>query len=401
MEDNVKTQDVNPKIAPAPGLRAHWREIIGVFLKLGAMSYGGPAIMGMMQAELQEKRAWLSKENFVEGLGLVNMLPGPGATQLGIFLGFTRAGWWGGLLAGLCFVLPALLIMLVLTWAYARYGALPSMRGVFYGLAPVVVGIFAVVVWRLGSAAIKDGKQIGLALATAATLAFTRIDIIPLLLLAGALGVVFYGARRWGYVAVLILLLGYGAQQLFGGLAPVTQTAAAGAVNLREIAVFFFKVGAFTFGGGLSVLAFIQDQVVNQLHWLTQQQFLDGLALGQLTPGPSLMVAAFVGYQTSGFGGALVGAGAIFLPSFLLMLSILPVFERIKRITWMKAALKGISPAVIGMIAVAMLQMLPKAVPDWLTGGLLVAVIALMLFQRSGPLPLMLAGGAVGWLVTI
>lgn len=365
------------------------------------MSYGGPAIMGMMQAEIQEKRAWLSKENFVEGLGLVNMLPGPGATQLGIFLGFTRAGWWGGLLAGLCFVLPALLIMLALTWAYARYGALPSMRSVFYGLAPVVVGIFAVAVWRLGRAAIKDVKQIGLALATAGVLAFTRIDIIPLLLLAGVLGVVFYGTRRWGYVALLILLLGYGALQLFGSLPPVTQTAAVDPVDLREIAVFFFKVGAFTFGGGLSVLAFIQDQVVNQLHWLTQQQFLDGLALGQLTPGPILMVAAFVGYQTSGVSGALVGAGAIFLPSFLLMLSILPVFERIKRITWMKAALKGISPAVIGMIAVAMLQMLPKAVPNWLTGGLLVAVIALMLLRRNGPLPLMLAGGAVGWLVNI
>ena len=129
-------------------LRHHWREITGVFLKLGAMSYGGPAIMGMMQAEVQEKRGWLSKDSFIEGLGLVNMLPGPGATLLGIFLGFTRGGWWGGLLAGLCFVLPALCIMLGLTWAYTAYGALPAMRGVFYGLAPVVVGIFAVAVWR-------------------------------------------------------------------------------------------------------------------------------------------------------------------------------------------------------------------------------------------------------------
>ncbi len=379
-------------------IRMHWREITGVFLKLGAMSYGGPAIMGMMQAELQEKRGWLSKENFVEGLGLVNMLPGPGATQLGIFLGFTRGGWWGGLLAGFCFVLPALLIMLSLTWAYASYGALPVLRGVFYGLAPVVVGIFAVAVWRLGTAGIKDSKQIGLALATAAALMFTPIGIIPLLLLAGTLGVVFYGARRWGFAAALVVILGYGALHVSGSLPPVSQAAATGAVDLGEIAAFFFKVGAFTFGGGLSVLAFIQDQVVNQLHWLTQQQFLDGLALGQLTPGPILMVAAFVGYQTAGVSGALAGAGAIFLPSLLLMLSILPVFERIKGITWMKAALKGISPAVIGMIAVAMLQMLPKAVPALLPGILLLATVALMLAWRSGPLPLMAAGGAIGWL---
>jgi len=383
------------------GLRTHWREISGVFLKLGAMSYGGPAIMGMMQAELQEKRGWLTKENFVEGLALVNMLPGAGATQLGIFFGFMRAGWWGGLIAGLCFVLPAFLIMLVLTWAYGQYVALPSLRSVFYGLAPVVVGIFAVAVWRLGRAAIKDGKQVGLALATALALVFTPIGIIPLLLLAGALGVVFYGARCWGYAVALVLVVAYGALHYLGGFSLVPSTGVAGTASVGDVAAFFFKVGAFSFGGGLSMLAFMQDQVVNQLHWLTQQQFLDGLALGQLTPGPVLMVAAFVGYQTAGLSGALAAAVAIFLPSFLLMLSILPMFDRIKRITWMKAALKGISPAVIGMIAIAMLQMLPKAVPAVLPGVLLIATIALMLMWRCGPLPLMLAGGTIGWLVSI
>ena len=382
-------------------LRKYGREITTVFLKLGAMSYGGPAIMGMMQAELQEKRAWLSKENFIEGLALVNMLPGAGATQLGIFLGFVRAGWWGGLLAGLCFVLPALLIMLGLTLVYHQYGALPVMRGVFYGLAPVVVGIFAVAVWRLGRAAVKDRKQIGCALLTALALAFTPIGIIPLLLLAGALGVVFYGARRWGYALVLILVVAYAALYGLGGLSPPSGAAAAGAASAGDIAVFFFKVGAFSFGGGLSMLAFMQDQVVNKLHWLTQQQFLDGLALGQLTPGPILMVAAFVGYKTTGFGGALAGAAAIFLPSFVLMLSILPMLERIKRIAWMKAALKGISPAVIGMITLALLKMLHQAVPDELAGALMIGAMVLLLARRSGPLPLMLAGGAIGWLALI
>ncbi len=382
-------------------LKKYGREITTVFLKLGAMSYGGPAIMGMMQAELQEKRAWLSKENFIEGLALVNMLPGAGATQLGIFLGFVRAGWWGGLLAGLCFVLPALLIMLGLTLVYHQYGALPVMRGVFYGLAPVVVGIFAVAVWRLGRAAIKDAKQIGCALLTALALAFTPIGIIPLLLLAGALGVVFYGARRRGYALVLILIAAYAALYGLGGLSPPSGAATAGAASVGDIAVFFFKVGAFSFGGGLSMLAFMQDQVVNKLHWLTQQQFLDGLALGQLTPGPILMVAAFVGYKTTGLGGALAGATAIFLPSFLLMLSILPMLERIKRIVWMKAALKGISPAVIGMITLALLKMLHQAVPDGLAGALMIGAMVLLLARRSGPLPLMLAGGAIGWLTLI
>lgn len=389
-------------MATAIGIRSHWREIMGVFLKLGAMSYGGPAIMGMMQAEIQEKRGWLPKENFVEGLALVNMLPGAGATQLGIFLGFTRAGWWGGLLAGLCFVLPAFVIMLVLTWTYYRYGALPLMRGVFYGLTPVVVGIFAVAVQRLGRAAIKDAKQIGLALASALVLYFTTTGIVPVLLMAGALGVALYGAKTWGVVAVLSLVLMYGVLQWMGGvlLAPGASVDPS-AAGVWDIGAFFFKVGAFTFGGGLSMLAFMQDQVVNQLHWLTQQQFLDGLALSQLTPGPILMVAAFVGYQKASFGGALVGAIAIFLPSFLLMLGILPMFERIKRIVWMKSALKGISPAVIGMIAVALVQMLPQAVPDWMTAVLAIATIALMIMRRSGPLPLMVAGGAIGLLLHI
>lgn len=389
-------------MATAIGIRSHWREIMGVFLKLGAMSYGGPAIMGMMQAEIQEKRGWLPKENFVEGLALVNMLPGAGATQLGIFLGFTRAGWWGGLLAGLCFVLPAFVIMLVLTWTYYRYGALPLMRGVFYGLTPVVVGIFAVAVQRLGRAAIKDAKQIGLALASALVLYFTTTGIVPVLLMAGALGVALYGAKTWGVVAVLSLVLMYGVLQWMGGvlLAPGASVNPS-AAGVWDIGAFFFKVGAFTFGGGLSMLAFMQDQVVNQLHWLTQQQFLDGLALSQLTPGPILMVAAFVGYQKASFGGALVGAIAIFLPSFLLMLGILPMFERIKRIVWMKSALKGISPAVIGMIAVALVQMLPQAVPDWMTAVLAIATIALMIMRRSGPLPLMVAGGAIGLLLHI
>ena len=399
MEQNIKTQAMQPRDT-TPGLRTYWREIVGVFLKLGAMSYGGPAIMGLMQAEVQEKRAWLTKQNFVEGLALVNMLPGAGATQLGIFLGHARAGWWGGLLAGLCFVLPAMFIMLGLTVAYVQYGALPSLRGVFYGLAPVVVGVFAVAVWRLGRAAIKDAKQIALALITALALAFTPIGIIPLLLLAGAFGVVLYGSRRWGYAAALALATGYGAVHWIAGSigAPSVAASAAGGASVSDIAVFFFKVGAFSFGGGLSMLAFMQDQVVNQLHWLTQQQFLDGLALGQLTPGPILMVAAFVGYQTAGVGGALAGASAIFLPSFVLMLGILPMLERIQGITWMRAAQKGISPAVIGMIAVAMLQMLSKAVPDWLAGVLMIGTMVLLVMRRSGPLPLMLAGGAIGWL---
>jgi chromate transporter len=388
----------------AEGLRAHWREIAGTFLKIGAMSYGGPAIMGLMQVEIQERRSWLSKERFIEGLALVNMLPGAGATQLGIFLGYTRAGGWGGLLAGLCFVLPAFFIMLALTLLYAQFGARPEMRGVFYGLNPVVVALFAVAVIRLGRNAIKDWKQAALGVAGALALAFTPLGIVPILLLAGAAGVALYAAPRWGAAAALVTVALYGALAWLrpqgSTLAWLGLAGAALAPGILQVGLFFFVVGAFTFGGGLSMLAFMQEQVVNQFQWLTPQEFLDGLALGQLTPGPILMLAAFVGYKLGDIGGAIVGAVAIFLPSFILMLSILPVFERIQRIRWMKAALRGISPVVIGMIAVALLQMLPNALPDLITAALALATVAALLLWHTSPLMLMAGGGGLGLLLS-
>ncbi len=377
---------------------AHWREVVRGFLKIGAMSYGGPAIMGLMQTEFQEKRAWLSKERFLEGLALVSMLPGAGATQIGIYLGYMRAGWWGGLLAGLCFIVPAFAIILALTAAYAEYGALPAAQDVFYGLGPVVVGIFVVAVYRLGCNAVGDVWQGAFAVGAALLAAFSPLGIVPTLLLAGALGVARYGHRRAGIMAAVTVLVIAGLARWAGStLDPAALTLANdGQTGLVDIALFFFGVGAFTFGGGLSMLAFMQDQVVNQLHWLTDREFLDGLALGQLTPGPILMVAAFVGYKLAGVTGALVAALAIFLPSFLLMLSILPWMARIKEWRWMKAALKGIGPAVIGLLVVALGQMLPAAATDVFTGLLMLAAIAGLMIWRVGPLPPMLVGGAAG-----
>jgi chromate transporter len=378
---------------------ARWREVAGAFLKIGAMSYGGPAIMGLMQVELQEKRAWLTKERFLEGLALVNMLPGAGATQLGIYIGHARAGWWGGALAGLCFIVPAFFIMLALTVTYAEYGAVPVARDVFYGLAPVVVGIFAVAVYRLGRNAVADRWQAAFAIGAGLLAAFTPFGIVPTLLLAGALGVTRYGNRRAGLAAVIAVLVLAGLARLAGGAVdPVALTLGGeGSAGLADIALFFFGVGAFTFGGGLSMLAFMQEHVVNQMHWLTAREFLDGLALGQLTPGPILMVAAFVGYKLAGVVGALVAAIAIFLPSFLLMLSVLPWIATIKTWGWMKAALKGVGPAVIGLLVVALGEMLPAAATDAFSGMLLIAAVAALLFWRIGPLPPMLAGAAAGF----
>jgi chromate transporter len=386
------------------GFRQHWREVMGTFMKIGALSYGGAASVGLMQTEVLDKRAWLPRERFLEGLALVNTLPGPGGVQLGIFVGFTRAGWWGGVLAGLCFILPAFCILLALTLVYHHYGALPRMRHLFYGLSPVVVGIFATSVCRLGQAAVRDRTQTLLAFGSALALGLTGFGIVSTMLLAGAVGVARYGSRLWGLAAGLLIMLLSGAYHW--GSAWVTMPAFTGpgidrtmtsmTPRLWEIGLFFLKVGALTFGGGLSILAFIQDQVVNHLHWLTPQQFLDGLALGQLTPGPIVMLAAFVGYEVGAIGGAVVAAAAVYLPSFILMLAVLPVMERLTRLAWMQAALQGIGPAVIGMTAVAVIRMLPHAIPDLITGLLAVGTVVGMGCWRLGPVPLMMGGAAVG-----
>ncbi len=379
-----------------------YREIALAFLKIGVTAYGGPAIIGIMQAELQEKRQWVSKERFIEGLSLVNMLPGAAATQLGIFLGYARGGWWGGLLAGLCFVLPAFVIMLALTLGYAAYGATPLMKGALYGLGPIVMAIFFVAVYRLGKTAAATIPQLIIAMAAALISAFSPLGIVPILALAGGVGVLLFHSRRLGvmvfvFIAALIAAA-YVAPWSPMGLVPTAGNASnlGQAPGLSDIGSFFLMVGGFSFGGGLTLIAFIQEQVVNQYQWLTQREFIDGLALGQFTPGPILMVSAYVGYKLAGVAGAAVAAAAIFLPAFIIMLSILPAFERARRLLWTKAAMKGIGPAVIGVLAVSLFQMTPHALPDPLAIGIFGATVAAMLAWRVGAIKLMVLGALLG-----
>ena len=379
-----------------------WREIASAFLKLGLTAYGGPAIIGIMQAELQEKRQWITKERFIEGLSLVNMLPGAAATQLGIFLGYARGGWWGGLLAGLCFVLPAFVIMLALTLGYAAYGATPLLKGALYGLGPVVMAIFLVAVYRLAKTAAATTPQLIIAVAAAVVSAFTPLGIVQILGLAGGIGVLLFHSRKLG-ASIIVVITALIAAAYFAPWSPlglVPNAVNAGnsgpAPGLFDIGTFFLMVGAFSFGGGLTLIAFIQDQVVNQYQWLTNREFIDGLALGQFTPGPILMVSAYVGYKLAGIAGAGVAAAAIFLPAFVLMLSILPAFERARRLLWTRAAMKGIGPAVIGVLAVSLVRMTPHALPDPVAIGLFLGTVAAMLAWRVGAVKLVVLGAFLG-----
>jgi len=378
----------------------NWTDIAAQLLKIGATAYGGPAIMGIMQAELQEKRQWISKERFVEGLSLVNMLPGATAAQLSIFLGYARGGWWGGLLGGLCFVLPGFFVLLVLTVGYAALGVTPVLRGALYGLGPVVMGIYLVAVYRLGNAAMSTRSQVLIAIGAAVATLASPLGVAGILLLAGGVGLCLFHSKKLGAAVLASLAACLAVVHILARSASGPGVVAAPgdppAAGLLQVGAFLLKVGALTFGGGLTMIAFMQEQVVSQFHWLTPQEFLDGLALGQFTPGPILMVAAYVGYKVAGVAGAVVGGAAAFLPSFIMMLAILPALDRVRKLVWTRAALRGIAPAVIGVLAVSLVRLAPYALPDLFAIATLMATVVVLMVWRVATLKIMLLGAILG-----
>src|SRR6266508_235944 len=256
----LHAQEVDMTAATHAELTGAWRDIAGSLFRLGATSYGGPAIMGVMQAELQEKRKWVSKERFLEGLSVANMLPGATATQLGIFLGYARGGWWGGLIGGLCFVAPASFIMLALTIAYATLGVTPIARGALYGLGPVVIGLFAVAVFRLGRSAMSTVPEAVIGVVAAAASTWTPLGIVAILVLAGCAGLVLFQPEPGALVLVLssaLFLAVLSTAWWLNMSAP--GSAVSGRIpnpnSLLDIGAYFLKVGAFTIGGGLTMIA--------------------------------------------------------------------------------------------------------------------------------------------------
>ena len=377
-----------------------WKEIATSFLKIGTTAYGGPAIMGVMQAEIQERRQWTSKPRFLEGLGLVNVLPGATMVQLAIFLGYERAGWWGGLLAGLCFTAPAFVVMLVLAAAYATFGVSPLLRGALYGLGPVVLAIFISAVFRLGKSALRSRTHALIAAGAAVAALQSPLGAAAILILAGGVGVLLFYSRRAGLVVLSTLTLAIALVRLVPWSLLAVPATATGGPSLGGVAAVFTGLGAFTFGGGLSIIALMQEQIVDRLHWLTPREFVDGLALGQLTPGPIIMVAAYVGYKTLGMTGAAVAAAASFVPSFVMMLALLPLFDRVRNLAWARAVIQGIVPGVVGVMAVALVRMAPYAAPDAPAIAVLVVTAAALVVWRLAPLKVMGSGTVFGILRT-
>ena len=387
--------------------RTRWIELASVFLKLGAISYGGSAMLGIMHAEIAEKRQWLTHERYLNGIALVSTLPGPPAVQLAIFIGYQRAGWRGAVLTGLCFMLPGFFILLGLTLLYSTYGSMGLIRDALYGIGAVVLGILAAAVFRLGKAALTGRAPVAIAIVAASLAAITPVGIATILLLAACAGVGLYDSRMKGLAWALVVLALFVLMQVVQPLLPGTPSTEGPAVgdaaspSLWQLAAFFLKVSALTFGGGLAIMAFVQEHVVNQMHWLAPREFLDGLALGQLTPGPTLMIAAYVGYKLAGLCGALVSALCIFAPAFFLLLPLLPVLDRFEHLTWIKAAMRGINPAVIGCLVVTLGQLLPHAATDNFGVVMLILSALASALWRVQPLPLIIGAGMLGIFVRL
>lgn len=276
------------------------------------------------------------------------------------------------------------------------------MRAGLSGLGPVVLGIFMLAVYRLGRTAATTLSQLLIAIMAAPALGFTPLGIVAILALAAAVGIWLFHSPRVGAVLLLgqTALLGLVHLELvfpsFLGVPGAHVTTSASPASLTELGLFFVKVGALTFGGGSMMIAFIQEQMVHQWHWLTPQEFLDGLPLGQLTPGPVLVVTAYVGYMVAGLVGAGIAATASYAPSFILMLTLLPMFNRLRTLGWIRAAMRGVGPAVSGIFAVVLVRMAPHALPDSFAIAILLGTLLALLTLHIGGITLLLGGAGLG-----
>jgi chromate transporter len=372
-------------------------EVGWLFLKLGTIAFGGPAAhIALMDDEVVRKRGWVTREQFLDLLGATNLIPGPNSTEMAIHLGLLRAGWRGLLAAGASFILPAMTITGVLAWVYVRYGALPEVLWLLYGVKPVIIAIVFQALWGFARKAVK-GPLTGAVGVAALALSFLGWDEVLLLVLGGI--VVMLATRRHGRgtqaaatAAVSGALVGGGTTASAAGLA-ATPTLP---VSLWALTGFFLKVGSVLFGSGYVLLAFLRADLVQRWGWLTDQQLMDAVAVGQFTPGPVFTTATFIGYVVAGVPGALLATLGIFLPSFVFVAASSPLIPRMRRSAWAGSFLDGVNVASLGLMATVTWQLGRAALVDWVTlGTALVATLLVFRFQINSAW-LVLGGAAIG-----
>lgn len=367
------------------------REVMVLAVRLGFTAFGGPAAhIAMLRDEAVVRRRWLSDEHFLDLLGATNLIPGPNSTEMVMHVGRLRAGWRGLVVAGLGFILPAALIVLAFAWAYTRYGTTPTAEWLLYGVKPVIIAIVAQALWGLAGVAIKGPADVVLG---GAAMVLYLVGLHELLILFGG-GLLVLAARTlWRRRAQLWSLA---ALPLAGMSAVATPDVP---VSLLRLFLVFLKVGAVLYGSGYVLLAFLRNDLVLRLGWLTDQQLLDAIAVGQFTPGPVFTTATFVGYLVAGWSGALVATVGIFLPAFIFVAALNPLIPRLRRSPSAGALLDGINVVSLGLMAAVLLELGRAALVDGLTVALaLLAAVALVRWKINSAW-LVALGGLVGLLV--
>jgi chromate transporter len=366
-------------------------ELAWLFLRLGATAFGGPAAhIAMMQDEVVTRRGWMTKEHFLDLVGATNLIPGPNSTELAIHIGRERRGWAGLLVAGVCFIVPAVAIVLGIAWAYVRYGTLPAVDGVLHGIKPVIIAVVVQALWGLGRTAIKS---VWLGALGAGALAASLVGVNELVVLAAA-------------AVIVAIARGVGPRVRAGawlGLPFLASGASAGtgALGLGALFGVFLKTGAVLFGSGYVLIAFLRADLVERLHWLTEPQLLDAVAVGQVTPGPVFTTATFIGYVLDGGAGAAVATIGIFLPAFVFVAASAPLLPRLRASAFAGALLDGVNVASLALMAAVALQIGRTAIVDVPTAVLAALGSVLLVRFRINSAWLVLIGGAAGALLSL
>jgi chromate transporter len=345
-------------------------EVVALFLKLGFTAFGGPAAhIGLMHNEVVVRRKWLTDEQFLDLLGATNLIPGPNSTEMAIHIGFLRAGWAGLFLGGFCFITPAMLMVLALAWLYVRYGTTPQAGWLLYGIKPVVIAIIAQALWSLGNKALKS-RALAFLGAIVLGLYFLGINEIVLLFAGGLVFMLVANLRRLRSLNPAFLFP-------FGNIilsySPIP-------FSLPLLCLTFLKIGAVLYGSGYVLLAFLRADFVLRLGWLTDQQLLDAVAIGQITPGPLFTAATFIGYLLGRTPGALLATLGIFLPSFIFVAISNPLIPRVRNSPWASSLLDGVNAAALGLMAAVTFQLATSSLVDLFT--IVIALLSLILLLR-------------------
>jgi chromate transporter len=372
------------------------KEITLVFLKLGTFSFGGPAAhIAMMDHEIVQKKKWLSREKFVDLLGATNLIPGPNATEMAIHIGMERGSIPGLFLAGIAFIVPAMLICLVIAMAYVRYGSLPDVSFVLHGIKPVIMAVILQALYRLGKSVLKTRTAVFVALLIIA-LYVAGINEILLLLVAGFLMMLILNQKklhvRLHSISILPLFVLVGV----GGIESIL-----GKISLRNLFFTFLKIGSVLYGSGYVLLAFLETEFVRNSSILTQQQLMDAVAVGQFTPGPVFSTATFIGYLIQGTPGALLATVGIFLPSFFLVWLLNPLIPKMRSSPWVSGLLDGVNIASLGLMAVVSVKLGLSSLTDWLTIVLFASSFFVLMKTKVNSVWLILAGGMIGWVANM